>query len=174
MGAALFMTTSRGGILSFSGALAVFYFTCIITASKTRRKRILLTSVLIAMLIGIMLLWIGPDEIIVRFRLLHETVRFFIVEMTILSEIRPSMWKDTIVLIKDYYLSGSGLGTFGYIFPAYRTFTIEHGFLKYAHNDYLQFLSEMGVIALVLTAGFLTWFSKKFAQCIEKLKKHDR
>ena len=53
--------------------------------------------------------------------------------------------------VEDYYLTGSGLSTYRYIFPVYRNFG---GVLFYswAHNDYLQALIELGVpgFALIL------------------------
>ena len=166
----LFLSTSRGGILSFSAAFLVFYFSCLISAKKSRRKRMLLATLLIIMLMIVMALWVGPEETVNRFKGLNIIVRTFINERSILSEIRPYMWKDTVELIKDYWMTGTGIGTYSYVFPTYRTFTADWGFLRYAHNDYLQFIAEMGIMGFVFIAIFLIWYFRRFKECYRMLR----
>ena len=117
-----------------------------------------------------MILWIGPEETIDRFKMLNKTIKLFVHEKAILSELRPHMWKDTIKLIRDFPILGVGLGNYVYVFPEYRTFTFHARLLRYAHNDYLQFVSEMGIFGLIFIIGFLTWYFKRFRECFRKLK----
>ena len=117
-----------------------------------------------------MLIWFGPEPIIERFKALHNVIRGFIREPAVLSELRPYIWKDTLTLIKDFPVSGTGLGTYSYIFPKYRTFADTYRFLRYAHNDYLQFVSEMGVVAIVFIAGFFVWYVRKVRKCLERFR----
>ena len=166
----LFLSTSRGGILSFSAAFLVFYFTFLMSTKKSRRKRTLLAILLIIMLIIVMVLWIGPEETVNRFKGLNVIIRTFIAERSILSEIRPYMWKDTIELIKDYWITGTGIGAYAYVFPAYRTFSADWGFLRYAHNDYLQFIAEMGIIGFTFIVVFFIWYFRRFKECYRLLR----
>gem|GEM_PF-3043736 len=54
-------------------------------------------------------------------------------------------------------LWGSGLGTFGTVFPHFRTF--DDGLVwTMAHNDWLQMLAEMGGVGGVATLGFVVTF----------------
>ncbi len=171
MTTSLFLSTSRGGIMSFCAALSVFYFVSVICAEKKKRIRILSASLLVVVLIVIMALWIGPEETVDRFKMLNKVVRFFIKEKSILSELRPYFWQDTINMIKDFPVFGTGLGTFSYIFQKYRTFTETSGFLRYAHNDYLQLLAEMGALGGTFIIGFFIWYFKRFIECVRELKK---
>jgi O-antigen ligase len=170
MTTALFMSTSRGGIMSFCAALAVFYFASVICAERRKRRRILTASVMVIVLIVIMVLWIGPESTVNRFIALKNIVRYFIHEKAILSELRPYFWKDTLVLIKDFPVWGTGLGTYAEIFQKYRTFDEAWGFLRYAHNDYLQFIAETGAFGGVFLIGFLLWYIRRFREGLRKLK----
>ncbi len=62
---------------------------------------------------------------------------------------RQRVWSDSVQATSDFWLTGSGLGTFGHIFPIYRSFG---GAVSYTHthNDYLQLLIELGVPGLLL------------------------
>jgi O-antigen ligase len=171
MTTALFLSTSRGGIMSFCAALTVFYFASVICAEKKKRKRILSASLLVIMLIVIMVLWIGPEETVDRFKMLEKIVRFFIKEKSILSELRPYFWKDTVSMIKDFPVWGTGLGAYSEIFQKYRTFDYAWGFLRYAHNDYIQFIAETGMAGGVFLTAFFFWYIKKFKKCLRALKR---
>jgi O-antigen ligase len=125
---------------------------------------------MVIVLIVIMVLWIGPESTVNRFIALKNIVRYFINERAILSEIRPYFWKDTLVLIKDFPVWGTGLGTYAEIFQKYRTFDEAWGFLRYAHNDYLQFIAETGAFGGVFLIGFLLWYIRRFREGLRKLK----
>lgn len=167
---ALFMTTSRGGIMSFCAAFTIFYFICIITSESRKRKRILLATLFIIILVVIMVVWIGPEKTLDKFKLLSKAVKAVIVEKAVLNELRPHMWKDTLQLVKDYPFFGSGAGTYYIIFSKYRTFTDSLGLLRYAHNDYLQVVSEIGVFGVLSIICFFVWYLRRIMECIIKLK----
>ncbi len=59
---------------------------------------------------------------------------------------RMGFWKGTINIIKHYPIFGSGAGTFPVILPKYQ---YQRHYSKYAHNEYLQILSECGPFALL-------------------------
>jgi O-antigen ligase len=170
MATALFMTTSRGGIMSFLGALAVLYFTCLISAEAKKRNRILMASALVVLLMVIMFAWVGPEATIGRFQALQVIIKAFISERAILSEIRPFFWQDTMNMIKDFPAIGVGLGDYSYIFPKYRTFAEHWGSLQFAHNDYIQLIAEMGAVGGVFLVGFMVWYIRKFRRCIRGLR----
>ena len=73
---------------------------------------------------------------------------------------RIEIWKGTVGIIKDNWLLGTGPGTFIYNFPKYRPLGIT-SLINYAHNDYLQIASEMGILAFALAIFIMARIVKK-------------
>ena len=73
-----------------------------------------------------------------------------------LSDSRWTLFASTWEGIRYFLPFGSGPGTFPYIYPRFQVPEIT-GFVNYAHNDYLQWLFEMGMGGglLLLTAIWL-------------------
>ena len=67
------------------------------------------------------------------------------------GEGRWPIFLNTFGLIRAYALVGCGLGTFQTGFLKYQTAVIDRTF-TYAHNDYLQLFSELGVLGFLLIA----------------------
>jgi O-antigen ligase len=71
---------------------------------------------------------------------------------------RIPIWADTLHLIAAYPLAGCGLGGYESAVLQFKT-TVLLNDLDYAHNDYLQYLAEMGMagfpIAATLFVGLL-------------------
>lgn len=133
----IMLSKSRGGIFSILVSLLFFY----VVSSRFLRKGIeikwMIYAVLaVALFFGI---YIGLYPIIERYLLIEENLPS-----------RTLVWKDIITIIKDFPLFGTGLGTFGYIFPLYKVSLLEPIVYIYSHNDYLQILAETGL------AGFLS------------------
>ena len=65
---------------------------------------------------------------------------------------RREIYELTLEAIRNSPLLGTGLGTFKWVFPTYRTedvpFTVE-----FAHNDYLENTLELGIPAAILLAA---------------------
>jgi O-antigen ligase len=81
-----------------------------------------------------------PDQLIARFAdMLNQTDG---------EASRSRMWADTIPMIRDYPITGCGLGGFESCFHRYNL-TAPNYKVDFAHNDYLQLLAELGL------AGFL-------------------
>jgi O-antigen ligase len=163
-------SSSRGGILSFIMAAFVFYFLIVIRTRKSRRGRLLFFFVLIVLLSGVFTFWIGPDETFERFHQLNSVARSVIHESSVLSEMRPQMWLDAKNIIRDFPVTGTGFGTFQSIFPKYRTHEWGGKSLLYTHCDYLQLISETGVVGMFFIAAFLVYFARLYASALRKLR----
>ena len=62
---------------------------------------------------------------------------------------RPFIWASTWEIIKDHFWTGTGVGTFSQVYPAYRDGDVgTAGHM--VHNDVLQFWAEMGVLSPLL------------------------
>jgi O-antigen ligase len=73
---------------------------------------------------------------------------------------RSHFWSVTVDVIKAHPLIGSGLGSFGVIYTRYDS---RNGFyrLEQAHNDYLQILSDAGIIGGILGLWFVIELFRK-------------
>jgi O-antigen ligase len=173
MGVALVMTGSRGGIISLC---ALVLFLLALTGLGRRRKdkerdgyesearagqrgmlvRATLTLALVmAFLLGTVLL--GGESALSRFT------------GTVNAEDpttgRAHFWGVTLDIIRHHPVLGTGLGAFGVVYTRYDT---RNGMyrLDQAHNDYLQIVSDGGIVGLALGLFFvIALFRMGLTQC---------
>lgn len=74
---------------------------------------------------------------------------------------RLDLLKSAIEYIKDFWLSGSGIGTFGVVFPRYQSPYFGDQWADYLHNDWVQLVCEVGIfgtliVVIGITLVFLT------------------
>jgi O-antigen ligase len=129
---ALFISLSRGGIVSFTVGFA-FYTLMSIHEKKESKPMIFL--ILFVMLLISFLVYMGIHPLIERF--------------TTMEAVRVHMWNSFLDAATDFWLVGSGLGTFSHIAHLYHP-EGSTSFYDHAHNDYLEFFIEMGFIGSVL------------------------
>ena len=81
------------------------------------------------------------------------------------------VWKSSFRVIKDYWLTGCGLGAFDGVVEAYDVL-YAGSLIAHAHNDYLEFMAEVGVpLALIVFGGLLWFWIFSLRRC---LRNHDR
>jgi O-antigen ligase len=72
------------------------------------------------------------------------------------------MAATTVVAIKDTFPEGVGLGSFPQV---YRTYEDQNAVgseqVNHAHNDYLEFVLELGLPGLLLILAFIFWWSSR-------------
>jgi O-antigen ligase len=72
--------------------------------------------------------------------------------------VRPEIWQDTLYAIHQHWPLGSGIGTFEPVFTAAeRLEFVRPDFSNRAHNDYLEFALETGIVAPVLLIVILAF-----------------
>jgi len=133
MACALVMTLSRSGI-------GIFLFVLTMTGSLMRRSRPprLQRKLAIASLSALAVFavtWVGIDAI---------TVRFVALPGSGLGG-RVGIWRDTLRIVMDFPLTGSGLNTYATAMLYYQTFGFP-AYFPWAENDYLQLAAEGGVL----------------------------
>jgi len=141
MGGALFFTMSRGGMFSFIAALLFIAFLASTRRSMKNKKWLILA---IAVFIVLIIAWLGATPVV-------ERILSFKAEIT--SRYfggRLPIWEGTIGIIKDNFIFGTGLGTFNHIFPKYQPAGIVAKHYTYAHSDFLELLSEVGIVGFAL------------------------
>ena len=73
---------------------------------------------------------------------------------------RVIVWSGIINMIQDHPLFGTGPGTFATIFTQYQPPGIAARYFK-AHNDYLQFISEIGITLIPIMIWMMVAFYRK-------------
>ncbi|WP_161626837.1 O-antigen ligase family protein [Desulfospira joergensenii] len=140
----IFVSLSRGGMISTFLALGVF--ACLMIKRKISRKNSLLL-ILVIMIAALSVGWFGWDQILERFAVLKKS-------SGVIHEGRLDFWKDSSRIIRDFKLTGSGMGSFIHIYPPYKTL-VDRMSLSHAHNDYIELLVEGGILGFGLAAAFL-------------------
>jgi O-antigen ligase len=73
---------------------------------------------------------------------------------------RLGFYQHTIAAIMTYFPFGTGLGSFAWVFPGFENpQLVDSIFVNHAHNDYLEFVLELGLAGLVLLVSFLAWWA---------------
>jgi O-antigen ligase len=64
--------------------------------------------------------------------------------------------------IGEFFPLGSGIGTFNQVFPRFQGADLNGMFINRAHNDYLEWMMEGGIVAAVLILAFLTFYLRRW------------
>ncbi len=153
---ALVFSLSRSGITFAILSSIVFFFLYYRTNNQLSQK---FYWIITAAAVVALSIWIGLDPLLERF--------FRITDQFSDKEARLSLWKNTLNIFLHFPVAGTGAGTFKEVFPIYRTFPTHLSFNE-AHNDYLQLLSETGVLILFLFITFLTSMFRRLRKVISQ------
>lgn len=146
-GLGLLLSVSRSGIVCGVVGLATLAALCRDRSSTSTRRGLVFALALVAVV-----LWIGIDPVLERFHVAPGDLAD--------EEGRTAVWKDTLGAVPDFWLTGSGLSSFSYVYPIYRSFGGRR-FFSWAHNDYLQLALELGAPGLLLALGLAVWIVRR-------------
>jgi len=176
MAVALIFSGSRGGIL----ALGVQLLAMMIVAVWAQRRglsegfnpagnKLIAGGALTAVLL--LVLWIGYEPLVKRFSLLQQGAS----EYSLVT--RTEYWRGAWGMIEDHPLVGVGFGAFPAVYPAYGRSSVKNERLEHAHNDYLQLLTDGGLIGGLIGLWFLFELfrrTRRQFQQIERTRNQDR
>jgi O-antigen ligase len=140
---ALFLSASRGGIISFGAELVTIGIA--VALRRTGGKHIL-AGALVLLAAFLFVSWLGVRQILDRFASMQS--------LEVTAGKRGSMRQDTWAIFRDHGISGTGLGTLQIVFPAYETL-YDGKIVNHSHNDYVEALAETGIIGGLLCGSFL-------------------
>lgn len=143
MALSVFVSLCRGGILTITVSAFIFMLLYNMKKQLHGRAAILVIIGCVVMFVS----WFGWESIIAEFN--HG-----ITPAGELSDGRFALWADSLRIVESFWLFGSGFGTFVDIYPSYRSFP-GAGIFDHAHNDYLELLTDGGVIGFSLAAWFV-------------------
>ncbi|HDK26510.1 MAG TPA: tetratricopeptide repeat protein, partial [Candidatus Atribacteria bacterium] len=166
MGGTLLLTFTRGSYLGL-GVSLIFMFSLFLTCKGEsfikENKRIFIFILLIIILAG--LLFTIPNPLSKEGTYISKIkarVSIASIQKEFTSGRRMAIWKFTSMMIKDRPLLGSGIGTFKYNSLRYQAEFFSqgdnrslypYGIAHEAHNEYLHFWAELGIIGL----GIFLW-----------------
>jgi O-antigen ligase len=139
---ALFLSASRGGIISLAAELGVL--TLLLILRRAGGKHVL-AGALVLLFAFLLVSWLGARRILERFSSMQS--------LEVTSGKRASMRLDTWHIFREHPWTGTGLGTLQTVFPAYET-QYDGKVVNHSHNDYLEALAETGITG----AACCTWF----------------
>lgn len=151
---ALVMTRSRMGNSAFFASLMLVggLFILLNPEHRLRNGLILASIVLVDMLV--ISQYFGLDQL--KDRLLNTRFNDVVVEGEVVqraTEIRDDVYAYTLPLAMEKPLVGQGAGSFEAVFPKYPGEDVR-GHFDHAHNDYIQFVIEYGLVGTLPLAAF--------------------
>lgn len=172
MGMAIIFTTSRGGFLSLLAIIGFIIVANILDRKRSeahsdegnqafRRNSALVGSglALILIILGIVL-YLTNDSTVDRVVTMDKGGAD-------ISNGRTHFWSIALQIFADNPVIGTGLDSYGMAFPLYDTWN--GGFrLERAHNDYLQILSDAGILGFLCVAGFIFLLFRKGLETISR------
>ncbi len=144
IGVAILLSASRGGIISLCLTLFFFiFFSSNLTGQYRNRWALLLITLML-----LMISWLGADSIVRKFADIWGAGGLN-------TSDRLPVLLDSLKMIRDFFITGSGFGTYEFAFPAYRSVPDEAIIFDHAHNDYVELLATGGLIGFLLVAWFV-------------------
>ncbi len=146
MAACMIFTWSRGAWLGVFFACALFLV--------IMDKRWVLLGVLALLLLPLLMVLSGNTTILERLLSVGNT-------QDTSTAYRVSIWQASILIIKDFWVSGIGIGSeaFKSVYPAYALSGAD--FALHSHNLYLQIWVEMGIIGIAALLFMVLAFVKQ-------------
>ncbi len=153
MGAVLLLAMARAAWVGFVAGVAT-----LLLVARPQGRRLLAVATAVALVAGILF--------VPRWSFLYGQVRSIF--MVRANRNRLEIWRAAVRIAADFPLLGVGLGAFGQAYVRYRAPTAPDESAPFAHNVFLNFLAETGVLGLaaflsVCAAGLratLRWWSR--------------
>ncbi|MEN9469159.1 MAG: hypothetical protein RL630_892 [Verrucomicrobiota bacterium] len=154
--ALLFESTSRGGVVFLLAGLLVW----LAMLGRGHRSSALVVSVLA---VGFLVAGIFfSTESQARDRVLE----FFGVSSMVsesaepksgaaFSDFRSKIFRDSVKIVRDYPITGTGLGTYSYVVPFYVDASIDEAIPIHPESDWLMVACESGLLFLLCAFGLL-------------------
>ncbi|MEM5550480.1 O-antigen ligase family protein [Pseudoalteromonas neustonica] len=142
---ALLLTRSRMGNVAFFASLAIMG----LFALRFYNKKPWSLKYLIASFFAI-------DIILVGTIFDAEKLQTRLIETSFVEETRDEVVRDSLTLIENLPITGSGGGSFYGLFPTSQSLPYS-GFYDHAHNEYVQFAIEFGLISSLIVFVLLLY-----------------
>ena len=141
----IFLSGSRGGMVAI---FAEFGVLAVVLVRDKKSARLALGAGAFAIVLISLLSWLGGKELSARVSSISSEAHH-----EISGGMRLSIDRDAVRMFRERPVLGWGLGTFPVVYPQFRSFYTNF-FVNAAHDDYLQLLTETGLLGF----GTMVWF----------------
>ena len=137
---ALYLTESRSGMIGLLAGLVTLFVAVSLRKGVRKFLLVLLVAPVIAVSAGFIAWKVSP--------MLQERVA-----LAMEGDVRLVIWQDSVDIVKASPVIGSGLGSYRWMYPHFRTHLTLNADPEFAHNDYLQYWAEIGLVGVLLMAA---------------------
>jgi O-antigen ligase len=138
----LVLTRSRMGNVAFFVSLAGVGLFYLLAVRQLSRRTIMFFASLLIIDLLIVGNFFGIDQVAERIQ-----------QTTLAGEDRVNTNRDSLEMLRDFPLTGTGAGSFYAVYPMYTSVSNSGALTRHAHNDYLQFACEFGLVVAALLGG---------------------
>jgi O-antigen ligase len=153
---ALFLSSSRGGIVSFG--VELLFLLSFVLLRRAGSKHLLSGGMVLLAALSLVS-WLGVRQVLSRFGSLQS--------MEVKEGKRASMRQGAWRIFLDHPILGTGLGTLQLVYPPYETL-FDGKIVNHAHNDYLEALAETGILGGLCCAWFIGVLLLKGLQLLQE------
>ncbi|MHB8654736.1 MAG: O-antigen ligase family protein [Terriglobia bacterium] len=156
--ASALLTGSRGGFISLLAEIVILGAVLLKSSSVSGRRNLLTIGALGITATAILFFWIDPGQMSKRLGKIFD----FKNSIEASYGHRGMVALDTLNILRDHPLIGTGLGSFETAYPPYQSLPGD-AIWTHAHNDYVEALSESGLIGgLLIYVALLLFFPLAF------------
>ena len=158
-GSASVFTYSRGGL---SAAVCGFAVLALLwpagPASSPQR-----TTVIAARAVAAAILVAGLGWLIVKAttHASHTTVLAALQRQDATLQVRLEVFRQGFSMLRDFLWLGTGLGTWGDIFPRYQRYPLLFATVSHAHSDPLEWLTDVGILGFAAVVWIAVMFVRE-------------
>jgi len=162
----LLICGSRGGLIALLSELLILIVLLQRSAVGSLRRNLATAGILGVTLAALLFFLVDPGQFSQRL----VTVANLTTSPEASLGTRRIVTLDSLGIVRDHPLLGIGLGSFRVVFPRYQSFPDSKTW-DHAHNDFVEVLSETGLVGgLLMLVALLLFFPLAFRHLKERLK----
>lgn len=150
MSLAVILSNSRSGVVVLGFTVFLFLGLSVSAFSRTGFRQPWVGKTIRATFLCVTILAIAVG--------VGSTIRRFALD-DLRHEDRPQYWAGTVEIIRDFPLFGTGLGTFASAYGPYEKAASTELRLVHAHNEFLEYAAELGLVGVVLLVGGILYLA---------------
>ncbi len=160
----IILTGSRGGLLAL---ILVWIIYLVLLGGEARKEGLLYTGIVFA--IGILIIFAEKNLFLTALKNLWRRILILINfakgGKSVSLSSRESMIKDSLKILKEHPVFGTGNGTYQYVYAKYRSV---YFFSRFPHSIFFQVLDELGLVGGAAFVYMLYGIFKKGAQALKE------